>query len=188
VVNRCKVKLGRRQVDLVAVETNRPSREIDVEAVGRDHRRLRLVTYAPQVGVQPRHELARAERLGDVVVGASGQGSDLRVLVADRREHDQRDFGPLPKPPAHLYAVAVGQHEIDDPRVRSGDRGDVECLLGGRCRQRLKPGVAQDHSQRPQDLNLVVADQHLGPACGIHTVAPTGAESRTGSDTTKLVP
>ena len=117
---------------------------------------------------------------------------DLGVLVADRREHDQRHLGPLAQPAAELDPVEVGEHEVDDRGIGVRDRGDVERLLAGAGRQRLVAGVAEDHPQRAQDLLLVVADEDAGPRTAPRAVltvlAPTAGRSNTGSETTKLVP
>ena len=37
---------------------------------------------------------------------------------------------------------------------------EVKRLLAAVGGQRLEAGVAQDHAQRPQDLGLVIADEH----------------------------
>ena len=90
---------------------------------------------------------------------------------------------------ADLDAVAVGQHEVDDRRVRRAHGRLVERLRGGRRRIDLEAGVAQDHAQRAQDLRLVVADED---ALGHDAARPTGRRLRGGSSdgnsTTKLVP
>ena len=110
--------------------------------------------------MQPRDELARAERLGDVVVRAGLQRADLVVLVADRGEHEDRHLAPLARRAADLDAVAVGQDEVEDRRVRALQRRDVQRLGGGLRRQRLEAGLAHHDLQRAHDLRLVVADEH----------------------------
>ena len=74
--------------------------------------------------------------------------------------------------PADLDAVDVGQHEVDDRRVRRAHRGAVERLLAGLGRDRLEAGLAQDDPQRSQDLRLVVADQD--PPGAVHALAASG--------------
>ncbi len=64
-------------------------------------------------------------------------------------------------------------------------RREVERLLRRRRGHRLEPGVAQHDAQRPQDLRLVVDDEHA-PARRAHpTDAGTGA---VGNSTTNVVP
>ena len=68
--------------------------------------------------------------------------------------------------------------------------GQVERLLAGVGGHHLEAGIAQDHPQRPQDLRLVVADEH--PRCHQTVIAATSAVGDrarlAGSSTTKLVP
>ena len=52
---------------------------------------LRPLTGPPQHRVHPQRELARAERLGDVVVGPPLQTDDAVGLGAERGQHDHRD-------------------------------------------------------------------------------------------------
>ena len=81
----------------------------------------------------------------------------------------------------------VGQHQVDDRRVRPADRGAVERLLGRRAGEHLVAGAAQDEPQRPQDLRVVVADEDAlaGHQAG---AGASSAVSASGSSTTKLVP
>ena len=50
-------------------------------------------------------------------------------------------------------------------------RRQIERLLTGRGRQRLVARITQDHAQCPEDLGLVVADEHPRPDA--HGDAPT---------------
>jgi hypothetical protein len=69
-------------------------------------------------------QLAHAEGLGQVVVGASVEGRDLVVLGAPRRQHDDRDLRPPAQATDQVDAVAVGQAEVEEHQVRGvlGDR------------------------------------------------------------------
>ena len=85
----------------------------------------------------------------------------------------------------HLDPVAVGQQEVDDGGVRRMQRREVERLLRRGRGHRLEPGVAQDDAQRPQDLRLVVDDEHATARRAHPTGAGTGA---VGNSTTNVVP
>ena len=65
-----EVELDRRQVDLLAVAAHHARVEVDEQPVDLDRRLARRVADPPQRGPEPRDQLARAERLGHVVVGA----------------------------------------------------------------------------------------------------------------------
>ena len=92
-----QVELVRRELDLAVVEPRVAPRRIDVEPCtddrpGCDRRRGRLATRAAaQQRAHARDELAHAERLRQVVVGAALEAEHLVGLFAPRREHQDRD-------------------------------------------------------------------------------------------------
>ena len=90
-----QVELDRRQMHLLAVHAHHVGGEVELEAVDADHRLAGRRVGAPQRRLQARDELARAERLGHVVVGAGLQRAHLLVLLADRRQHEDRHLRPL---------------------------------------------------------------------------------------------
>ena len=113
-----------------------------------------------QRGLQPGDQLARPERLRDVVVGAGLQRADLRVLLAD----GARARGSA----SALHSRSRRQTSMPSPSgstrstiAASGGRtaARVERLLGRLGGHRLEAGLAQHDLQRAQDLRLVVADQ-----------------------------
>ena len=69
----------------------------------------------------PRHELVRAERLRQVVVGADLEADDAVGLLGTGREHDDRNRRRLVRSAADetadLEAVDVRQHEIQDHQI-----------------------------------------------------------------------
>ena len=150
------------------------------------------VAGAAQRGLQSRDQLARAERLDDVVVRARLERTHHVVLVADRGQHEDRHLAPLADLAADLHAVAVREQQVEDRRVGALQRGDLERLGRRFGRQRLEPRLAHHHLQRTHDVRLVVADEH--PRAIAHGVrAPSAADSRwgcgsTGNAITKLVP
>ena len=79
---------------------------------------LRLArAAAPHDRAHPRDELARRERLDDVVVGAELETDDAVDLLAARREHDDRNVGRLADLPGEVSAVAVGEHHVEQHEV-----------------------------------------------------------------------
>ena len=81
--------------------TMRPARSISSPSAWID-RLARRRRGTAQRRLQPGDELPRAERLGDVVVGARLQRAHLVVLVADRGQHHDRHLAPLADRAAHL--------------------------------------------------------------------------------------
>ena len=67
--------------------------------------------------VDAQRELARAERLGHVVVGADLEADHPVGLLAQRGQHDDRDVALLPQPAAHLDAVDARQHQVEHDEV-----------------------------------------------------------------------
>ena len=172
--------LDRGEVDLLAVAAHDPRGEVDLEAVGADGRLVVGLAGAAQDRAQARDELARAERLREVVVGARFEREHLLVLLPDRRQDEDRHAAPLAQAPADVDAAAVGEHEVDDRRARRAQRGRVERLGRGGGGDGLEAGVAQDDAQGAQDLQLVVADEHAWRVA--HPAAsPTASGARDGA-------
>ena len=128
-----QVPLRRRQLDLAAVGIGRTlRREIDAK-VGRLDDREHLVSgLGPsQRGAQARQELAHAERLRDVVVGAGVERHDLLGVLVPGGEHDDRDRRPAAQAVHDLDAVDAGKPEIDDRRVVHAGRATRQRGLAG---------------------------------------------------------
>src|ERR1700733_3598970 len=80
---------------------------------------------------QPRQQLRRTERLGDVVVGAGIQRGDLLLLHGARRQHHDRHLRPAAHAADHVQAVLVGQPQVDQQQVRLvAARLDLRALGG----------------------------------------------------------
>ena len=79
------------------------------------------VDAAPQHGTHARIEFAKAERLGDVVVGAVFQPGHAIVLAGPRGQHDDRHVRhvrPRPQNPADLESADDRQVQIQDDEIR----------------------------------------------------------------------
>ena len=75
---------------------------------------------APQQRAHPRDELADAERLGQVVVGAALEAEHLVGLFAPRRQHQDRHVAVhrlAPHRPAHRHAVEPRQHQVENQQI-----------------------------------------------------------------------
>ena len=74
------------------------------------------------MGPNPREQLARAERLRDVVVAADLQAQHTVELLASGGEEQDRNIGcgcVRAEPAAEVEAVAVGQHYVQKNQVRA---------------------------------------------------------------------
>ena len=115
-----QLELERPELELGAVDEDAVANRVELEASpaelavapGRGPRRAAL-RGPPGEGAHAHDELADAERLDDVVVGADLEAEDAVVLVAARREHqhgDVREDRVGAQRAAHLHAGHVRQH------------------------------------------------------------------------------
>ena len=103
--------LDRRQAHLAVADEHLPVQEVHPELSDRERRVVRLVRRAGGVTERdpdPCEELACAEGLAHVIVGAGVEGRHLVALLAPRREHDDRDGRPLAQPADDVDPVDVG--------------------------------------------------------------------------------
>src|SRR4051794_24173205 len=161
-----QLPLGRRQVHGVpgpvrgAALGDRPAGQVDGPPAQHDRLTRLLRAEAPAHRPDPGEQLLDAERLRHVVVGAGVQGVDLRRAVHPAGEDDDRHRRPAAQRADHVDAVHVRQAEVEDDEVRVVGRGGTQRLRpGGRRRDAVLPGEEVD-PQRPQDLGLVVDDEH----------------------------
>ena len=89
-----------------------PVEQVDHELADPQLRAAAGVGRPPHHRAQAGQQLVGAERLGDVIVGAGVERSDLLALVADRRQHEDRQPAAAP----HLLADL-------DSRARREARG-----------------------------------------------------------------
>jgi hypothetical protein len=83
----------------------------------------------PQHRADPRDQLGRAERLGDIVVGTDLQSANTVALLAARRQHDDRHVARIrfaPDLSAHFKSGDMRKHPVENHDVRSrlGDRDE----------------------------------------------------------------
>src|SRR5690349_12214918 len=179
-----QVELDRREVHGLPVARDLARLEVDLQLPDA-HSRLTLLTHPAQRSPKTSEELVGPERLRDVVVGSGVQGPDLLSLVADRREHDDRQAAPAADLLADLHSRPVREDQVEHHRVR-GPHGDgVERLLLGLGLLGGVPGAPQDHLERADDLRLVVDDQHP-PGVGAHRTSTGWATS--GNATANVAP
>ena len=158
-----QVELGRGEVHLLAVAADPPPLDVELDRPEpqRGARRPRRGPVHPaQQGVHPGGQLAGAERLREVVVGADRQPDHQVGLGVPSGEHQHRDR-PVPlDPSAHLEAVEARQHEVEDDevgleRLAGGHRGEpVPGDLHG------EPLAAQPGRDRLGDRGFVLDHQH----------------------------
>ena len=114
---------------------------------------------AAQDHIDPRHQLARAERLGDIVVAADLETEHAIDLVVARRQEQDRHIGGLADLAADIEPVQLRHADIEHDEGR---------LLSRKLRQRLDAvarlggdhaGLAQGEANHLPDMRVVVDDK-----------------------------
>ena len=117
---------------------------------------------AAQRGPDPAAELAHAERLGDVVVGAELEAEDLVDLLGLGGEHDDRHGAARAQAPADLEAVELGHHHVEHDEVEGLLAEARERLAAVGRLHDLVAVLAQREGQQGLDRLLVVDEQDAG--------------------------
>ena len=172
-----KRELRRRQIDRVAVPGHPHPRNIEHEVARTKRFEIARGRMAAQHGADARHQLARAERLGDVVIGAQLEADELVGFVVARGEHDDREVTRSADGPRDVEPVEPGQSKIEDDEVRSLRAHAHERLLAGGSARDPEAGVFEEVVDEPNDLRLVVHDQDLrhGSAMVGRVIRPRGS-------------
>jgi hypothetical protein len=120
----------------------------------------------PQHRVDPRHQLAGLERLGDVVVGAHAEAEHHVALLAPGGDHDDRDAagdGVHLERAAHVEAVEAGEQEVEDDQVGALAAHALEAALAVGRRGHREALAGQVVLDRFQDVRFVFDDDDLAP-------------------------
>lgn len=137
---------------------------------------------AAQHGVDPQDQFARAERFGDIVVGAGLQPEDAVLLVTAGGEHDDGDRPVLPHSAADLEAVHGGEHQVQDDEV--GPVRREPCQRGGTVAGLLDgvTGAVQIADDDLGDGRVVVHDEDPAACpCGVDAGCRAGGVFSMGS-------
>jgi hypothetical protein len=147
--------LGARDLDAVSVTVDLQLRDL------RDDRLLRLAS--PQHRVHAQHELAHAERLDHVVVGAELEADDAVDLLSLGRDHDDGDVlgarlslesradgGPGP----------IGEHQIEQHDVRHRVAREAKARFGGGGGLNAMPGLGEVVLEDLAKIRLVLDEDH----------------------------
>ena len=127
------------------------------DALGRRH----AAAAPPQDGLQPGEQLARIERLRQIVVGAELEADDAVGLLALGGQHQHRHVGRRADAPAGLEAVEVGKHDVEDDRVRRAPLQLGKAGIGGRRGADRKAVALEIVREHGGQARIVVDDQDL---------------------------
>ena len=130
------LELGRGQADPSLAALDASARQVDDQILVADDpaagRVGEVPVRSPQQRLDPAHQLAQTERLGQVVVGAHLESDDLVDLVITRRQDQDGHLRPgRTHASQDLEAVYPGQPDIEDHEIGGLARGDLEALFAG---------------------------------------------------------
>lgn len=114
---------GRSQFDFRATSSHDPGGQIDFQVSEGEQGVGRLTLGMAHGGTQPREQLACAEGLGHIIIGARIERVDFIVFVVSDCEHDHRNTAPFPEPFEDLEAIHIRQTQIEQDNVRPSLRG-----------------------------------------------------------------
>ena len=113
---------------------------------------------ATQDRLHPSDDLARAEGLGHVVIGAQLQAEDPIDLAVPGSEEQHGHAAARPDPAAHLEAVDVGQTDVEHDHRRPLLLDEFQSAPAMVRLQDAEPGVAQVHVEQVGDVGVVLDD------------------------------
>ena len=171
-----EVELLARELQRLAVERHGARRRVELD--GADLQRAgrrggRGGARAAQDGADAGDELARAERLDDVVVGAELEAQHAVGLVAAGGEHDHRHALAVAQLAQQVEARAVGEHDVEEHEVGALAAGDLEPGRQRAGRLRAEALASEGFRQRNGDRLFVLDEQHH-PRLGVHALIVGG--------------
>jgi len=136
---------------------------IDDQALADPENRVPLgerAVRAPQHGFHARDQLARAERLDQVIVAAELQAGHLVVYGLLRGEEDDGHGGDLADASARLQAVHARHDYVEDDQVRAMLEKLAQAFFAARRGDRLEAGVEQSQLDHAHVRRIVVDDEY----------------------------
>ena len=107
-------------------------------------------------------QLGTVERLGEEIVGTRLEAFDLIVDFVEGRHHDHGQepcFGIRFDPAAHLVAIELGHHHVEENEIRGFLRDLLQRLFAVSCLDDLEPLAQQQRLEEFQVEKAIVHDQ-----------------------------
>jgi len=109
---------------------------------------------------EPSQELAGAEGLGDVVVGANLQPHHAVRLVSPRGEHEDRNAALAADATDDFQAVDAGHHDVEEHGIECPDAQQLEPLQAIRGADHRDAVLLQERLQEFLEPAVVIDEQH----------------------------
>ena len=158
-----QIEFARRECERAPAVAGLARGRIHAELTDLDPRRLARRPGPAQQGLQARDQLARAERLRQVVVRTVFEAEQLVHFRRAGGEHDRRQVarGRLRTHLAQQFETAAArQHQIHDERIGTGREQAPQAFLAVADGGDAKPGALEVVANEIADLLLVLDHQH----------------------------
>ncbi len=129
---------------------------------------------APRDGGEAGRQLARADRLGHVVVGAGVEAGEDVVLLRAAADDDDVGAHRLADPPGDLQPVHLGHRHVDGRQGRAVLAGEGDAVGPVRRGDHREAGLGQNDLQQVHRVLVVVDDE--GDRFGVHRGFRHGTE------------
>ena len=123
-------------------------------------RRGRGRAHAPQHGLQPCHQFARLERLGQIVIRPQFQPDHAVHHVAPCRQHHDRQFALAPDGAAQFEAVHFRQHHVEDGGIETAGTQQAQSFRGCKRLHQFQPKTTEIGRQRRPQIRIVIDQQN----------------------------
>ena len=156
--------LGRRKLHVLAVHCNTMRAAVDLKCPDAKDvsRLLRRLGDAPENCPDAQHELLRAERLGQVVIGAERESANTILLLFPRREHEHGDIARCivgSQLLEHVVAGHAGEHQVEHDQNRVLLPRLCDRVRAAGRRRNAVPGLYEVERHEGRNIRLVVHDE-----------------------------
>ncbi|OIQ63275.1 hypothetical protein GALL_551850 [mine drainage metagenome] len=117
---------------------------------------------AAQQGAQPGQQFARAERLGQIVVGADFEADHPVDFLATRRQHQDGHIALPAQFTRESQSILPRQHQVEDHRLRLDLAEAFAHGIAVRSKVDTEAVAAQIVAQQRAQIGVVVDDQDAG--------------------------
>ena len=114
-----------------------------------------------QQRTHPRQQFARLERLGQVVVCTEFETDHAIGRITLGGQHDDRYVGSGAHLAAHVEAVAIGQHQIQQHQIGGMHLEPGQAFAGIFCVRDIEAGVGQIVDDHRRQVTVIFDHQEL---------------------------